>query len=218
MGDDNSNTEWELKEQWETLNDVLMLPKEDFLLLFKTCGLIIQRNMKDGVVYHVSVDSFDKFAIQYDLEDVMVVTRKKLKGMISMRPFLRLGRYTGEGEYNVQDQAELYGSNKRAPRMSKPVLREEFSADYVKVFHSPRKERNPTTESSKQSSHEGVSGEVIDPAIENIILCERITELEKKLEDAEAHIKQLEVPEEGFYNKLRYRLFSINSSHDVRFK
>ena len=45
MGDDSSNTEWALKSQWETLADnILMLPKEDFLLLFKTCGLIIKRN------------------------------------------------------------------------------------------------------------------------------------------------------------------------------
>ena len=91
--------------------------------------------------------------------------------------------------------------------MSKPALREEFSADYVKAFHSPRKERNPTTESSKQSNHEGASDEVIDPVIENIILCERITELEKKLEDAEVRIMQLEeleVPDVRFNNKFRH--------------
>ena len=91
--------------------------------------------------------------------------------------------------------------------MSKPALREEFSADYVKVFHSFHKERNPTTESIKPSNHEEASGEVFDSVIENKILCERITELEKKLEDAEARIKQLEeleVPDVCFYNKLKH--------------
>ena len=210
MGDDNNDPEWTLRTQWETLaNDVLMLPKDDFLL-FKTCGLLRQKNTKHGIRYQFSAEGFKQFTTLHDLQDVMVVCYKKLKGMTTQRPFLRLGRYTGKGEYNVQDQAKLYGGNKRAPRLSKPVLREEFSADYVEVFHSPRTERNPTTKSFKPSNHEGASGEVFDPVTENKLLCEQITELEKKLEDAEARIKQLEeleVPDVSFDNKLRHDVY-----------